>query len=740
MCGIAGVIKLDGAPLPPESETVLRNMAKAIAYRGPDDEQLFLDRFFGCAFRRLSIIDVAGGRQPLWNEDHSIMLIANGEIYNHQELKSTLRHRHHFQTESDCESILHLYEEKGIALLDDLIGMYAFAIWDRRQEKLILARDRLGIKPLFYSSNRDRLIFASEIKALWQYPDCPRRFDWDNALTDVWLSGDVATNLAPPSSYFQEIEQLPGGTFLEVDLRRGTVEQHRYWSLPTAEESQILVGKSEDELIAEYRNLLLDSVDKCLMSDVEVGIFLSGGIDSAAVSAISAQYQNLHTFSVLSQSTFTNEDAKYAHFTAQKLGLPNHQVLFRWEDNQYTPQEWKKLLWLCETPFCGPEQIYKYHLHRYVKATRPNLKVILTGQGSDEFNGGYSTILAPRTAQNWQGFAAVLELMERGRLFRTSPSPFTIWEQRFNRSLFSRQFLASLGQTSWYANPWSAYVATKYRDLQMYNCWHEDRTSSGNSIENRVPFLDHRLVELTAKVPADKWPSLFWDKRILRRAMGEYLPAEICDRTKVAFFYGTDARYTQRMMLALLRQDNDALIEEAFASGTAAEIFEQEEISQVVGDLSEDPEVKNIEFLLRLVNMSLLEQMAQTPVARETTSAIPLPRKLTVQDWDQAAAELGLELAQRRKELSPNSVPVLAANVSLLRRQDNSSSDEWYIVVDNQLQYLLRESKAGAWLRVLREIDGQKSLKQIYRQVGVMEAEVRKFLEEAIDFNLISHR
>lgn len=738
MCGIAGVARFDGDVLGGNIDVVLREMAREMAYRGPDDEQILREGSVGFAFRRLSIIDLEGGRQPLKNEDGSLTLIVNGEIYNHKELRSKLGGGHRFQTGSDCEIILHLYEEKGIAFLDDLIGMYAIALWDARKQKLLLARDRFGIKPLFYTMNRERLVFASEIKSLFRYPDCPRRFDWNTALTDPWLSGSVGTNLSDPSSFFEGIEHLPAGCALEADLKAGEARLIRYWKLMDLPVHRSPGEADEAKIIQRYAELLEDSVSKCMQSDVEVGLFLSGGIDSAAVAAMAAKTRSLHTFTVLSQSTLTNEDAKYAHLTAKHLGLPNHQVLFRWDQNDFEPDEWKRLLWLCETPFCGPEQLYKFHLHRYARATRPNLKVILTGQGSDEFSGGYSSILAPASEQNWGGFTYNLERMDFGRHTRTLPPSLLVWDEHFEHSPLAKDYLLSQSREVRMDSAWRAYVATKYRDLQMYNNWHEDRIAAGNSIENRVPFLDHRLVELAMSIPPEMRSSLLWDKKLVRAGLSHELPSELCWREKVPFFYGADARYTHRMMLDLLLKQKSALIEEAFSSAETSRYLDRDALFAIADQLSRDPEVMNMEFFLRLINMGLLQQMAeQMTVKFENSEQTVVLSSRPIQNWEEEAEEIRLQLAARRTAINLDDVLMFAPDVSLMKRETHDDTGEFYIVVDQHIEYILTEDEAAPWLKVLRQIDGEKSLRDILNQTGVTESEARKFLEEAIDYGVV---
>lgn len=228
------------------------------------------------------------------------------------------------------------------------------------------------------------------------------------------------------------------------------------------------------------------------------GIFLSGGIDSAAIAAVASSAAAPHTFTVVSPSTVENSDYRCAAHVARHLGLPNHQVLFADGDlaARWRPADWRRLLWLCETPLCGPEQLYKYELHRYARAARPRLKIILTGQGSPEFNGGYSTTFAPEADAGWEAFLpAVAGIAETDARWRP---PVAIWDEHFAAPLLSRDYaLEAAGSPPLRErDTYDLYVLAKHSDLQMYNCWHEDRTAAGNGIENRVPLLDHRLVEL----------------------------------------------------------------------------------------------------------------------------------------------------------------------------------------------------------------------------------------------------
>ncbi|WP_206923002.1 asparagine synthase (glutamine-hydrolyzing) [Alicyclobacillus suci] len=730
MCGIAGVIAFEGSRITPEMVLSVRSMIHTIGYRGPDDTQYYQNQDVVLGFKRLSIIDVEGGSQPLYNEDNTIVLICNGEIYNAAELRSEALQRHHFRSNSDCEVIVHLYEEFGTNFVTKLNGMYAFALWDLRNQKLILGRDRFGVKPLFYSVNRERLIFASEIKALLSYHDCPREFDWESALSDPWLSGAPATNLTEPTSYFKQVEHLPAASILEVDLRKKTMKRSKYWTLPSAFEYQYDVSRNPEEYVEEYRNLLEKAVTRCLISDVEVGVFLSGGIDSAAVTAIAASVgKTFHTFTVLSQSTLSNGDAKYAHIIAKELGLPNHQVLFRPGDYP-TPEEWKKLLWLCETPFCGPEQLYKYQLHKFSRSVRPSLKVILTGQGSDEFNGGYSTLFAPSHDQSWNGFLNALSLFDRGRHLSRLPISIHSWDRNLPEPILSMDFLCTLSSEK-RMDPWYAYLHNKYRDLQMYNCWHEDRTASGNSIENRVPFLDHELVEFTFRVPPDVHRTLFWDKSILRHGMTKYLDPYISLREKVPFFYGSDVKSTHRMMLNIYKQNDFQLIEEAFSECIASSIVNRDSLMRCIEALDTDPEVTNMEFMTRIINMGLLAKMAKDiDVDLDVPCFARTASEKHVTNWDEEMIHI-MESLTDGTVLNDDAVVSFRPEISLV------PSNDMCVSVNGEIEYLISESESPDLLKFLTSIDGKRSIREIGDVTGLGTARIQRLIDEIKDTNII---
>src|SRR5205085_3841853 len=258
-----------------------------------------------------------------------------------------------------------------------------------------------------------------------------------------------------------------------------------------------------------YRERVAAAVVESGMSDAEVGLFLSGGVDSAAVAAFST-LDTLHTFTALNGGTLANGDGEAAHRVARALGRPNHQVVFEVDDAP-TPEQWKRLLWLLETPLCGPEQLYKAELHRFARATRPNQNVMLHGQAGDEFNGGYSVDFA--NGGGWSDFVATTQAMARNERLVHRAELATWWHR--DRPLLRDGAVAPAADET-LIDSYDAYLSWRYRQIQQYNCWHEDRTAAGNGVEARPPFLDHRIVELTAAIPPSLREQLLWDKRILR--------------------------------------------------------------------------------------------------------------------------------------------------------------------------------------------------------------------------------
>ncbi len=426
--------------------------------------------------------------------------------------------------------VLHLFEERGPAALDGLIGMFVIAIWDARAHRLFLARDRLGIKPLYICSQGRDLLFGSELKALLVHPACSRTFNWHDCRE---VPGRIPT-------FVSGVDCLPGGHYLTWSPTAG-VATHCYWNLDEAMATPD-TGLPAEHYVARFADLFEDSVSRRLMSDVPVGMFLSGGLDSAAIASVAARRgQALPCFAMIERSTWLCGDAQAAADIASLLGAPFYPVLYHHE--ALVPQlqlglaDLEYFVWLMDLPTFTLEFLFKHELHRFAKTAIPELKVILLGQGADEFAGGYSnSVYTPHAG--WQDYL--------------SRSVLPLWKaQRFLELGIPEQLQATIAPETYGPvpdAPFRAEMRYRMRTLQTYNLWHEDRTSCGQGVEARVPFLDHRVVELLASVPGRLHGELFWDKEIIRRAARRWLPEPFVRRRKVPFVYGPERASTVDFM------------------------------------------------------------------------------------------------------------------------------------------------------------------------------------------------
>jgi asparagine synthase (glutamine-hydrolysing) len=556
MCGIFGILALDGSP---GSVDALRGMARVTIHRGPDDEGTFCDGPLAFGMRRLSIIDVAGGHQPLSNEDGTSWLVANGEIYNYRELRQELvAQGHRFRTESDCETMLHLYEQHGDAFVSRLNGMFAFALWDARRARLIIGRDRLGIKPIYLWQNARRLAFASEAKALLTLPGVSAGID-PQALQSYLALGYVPA----PQSIFRGIRKLPPASMLVIEDR--TFEERRYWRVPC----RVDRPPSAEDWIERVREQVRDSVRMQMVSDVPIGAFLSGGIDSSAVVAHMSEVSDapIKTYSIGfgggGAETFYNE-LPYARRVAELFGTEHHEIIVRPDVVAMLP----RLLWHLDEPIADTAFITTYLVSEFA---RRDVTVILSGVGGDELFGGYRRYLGNhyqsyferlplpvrRAASALSGVlpsdrhSPLLNAMRLAKGFLASASlPF---EERYRSYIqcFSDDVAAELlseQQASEYDPLADVFrIAEGDDDLnRMLRVDAEtqlpddlllltDRMSMAVSLECRVPLLDHELVELAAGIPEDIKIRGGRLKHVLKAALADLLPQDVLDRKKRGF-------------------------------------------------------------------------------------------------------------------------------------------------------------------------------------------------------------
>lgn len=538
MCGFAGFLTSGTSQAKnSERESILRKMGEQLSLRGPDDEQLFNSERLSLVFRRLSIIDVAGGKQPIWNQQQTMFVVVNGEIYNYEELRLQLESKYHFQTHSDSEVVLHLYAERGIEALQSLNGMFAIVIWDATKQELFLARDRLGIKPLYYYQAGSQFVFGSTLTSLLVHPDVVNIPQWQDI-----------KNLNASTSYVYRIKRLPGGHYLTCNAL-GEMKENCYWELSNY---LVMPGSCTERLsqdyITEYRELFADSVKKQLMSDVPVGAFLSGGLDSSAIVAAASQFKkDLHCFTIISDFTLEVGDAEAARQLCEYLNLPFHPVWFDPEKIleiiDFSLEKFEYFIWLIDAPVFPIEYVLKHELHCYAKTLIPELKVMLLGQGADEFAGGYSTP-EDRLQSSWNNFSAHLIQHEQNAIKIKQPISRNDGSYMFD--ILGSESIAFPAECTAFQREMLRRIVM----LQQYNLWHEDRSSSAQGIEARVPFLDHRLVEYLAAIPPEMQQTLFWDKKIIREMATQWLPSNIAYRKKS---YACEPAAEQRIKYKVLK-------------------------------------------------------------------------------------------------------------------------------------------------------------------------------------------
>jgi asparagine synthase (glutamine-hydrolysing) len=558
MCGFAGIVHFD--PQRHVEVDRLRRMRDVLTHRGPDGSGLFVDGSVGLSHRRLAIVDVStAGEQPMTNEDGSVWIAFNGEIYNHAALRPGLEARgHRYRSRCDTETIIHQYEEAGDRVVEPLHGMFAFAIWDKNKRELLLARDRLGIKPLYYARTADALVFGSEIKSLFASGYLRATFNEEvlpEYLSTRFVSGD--------ETFFQGVRKLLPGHVLTWSVEKG-VRTRRYWHLP-APSSEL----SEVSFEAHAKNLrtrLEASVESHLMSDVPLGVFLSGGLDSSALAAMMARQvrEPVRSFSVGFAEDEANE-LPYARAVAKAIGAEHRDVTV-------TPADFFEalphLVWHEDEPIAFPSSVPLYFVARLA---RNHVKVVLTGEGADELFLGYNryrvTMWNDRLGRPyWATMPRGLRHQVR-RLVQALPSRLgRVGERTFLaldpgiRSLFlenfavhtedfQRQLLArpeQLDRRDPYAVQLQCYADAEgsildrlsRTDLQTY--LHEllmkqDQMSMAASIESRVPFLDDRLVEHVAALPSDLKVRMWQTKAIFREAVRDLIPPDILARKKMGF-------------------------------------------------------------------------------------------------------------------------------------------------------------------------------------------------------------
>jgi asparagine synthase (glutamine-hydrolysing) len=548
------ILEKDGAVQP----SLITSMLKTISHRGPDDEGVYHNSGIGLGHRRLSIIDLSAGHQPLTNEDGTVWIVFNGEIYNYKELRSDLKEKGHvFKTQSDTEVIVHLYEEYGEACVEQLRGMFAFAIWDEREKVLFLARDRVGIKPLYYCQRGNTLVFASEIKAILADPTIHPEVDpgmIDRFLSFYFLPGE--------ETLFKGICKLAPGSYLVV--RKNKISIRQYWDLQFSE-SPISMRDAESRTL----ELLDEAVRLHMISDVPVGFLLSGGVDSTALLCFAAGKTTfpLSSYTLGFSEAVEADERPYARLAAERYGSEHHEMTINSKEfMDFMP----KYVWHMEEPVCEPQAIALYYVSKMAKEF---VKVLISGEGGDEAFAGYSIyrnvswlerlkkMLGPLKGPIGVNLLRANRFLRSHKVARYGPlfdrpldsyyysrtsGPISFFNSH-TKELYTNDFLHcvskehSVAQVKGYLQNMDRSVVNQMLYVDMKTSLPDDlllkadKMTMANSLELRVPFLDHKLLEFAASLPSNLKVRRFTTKYIAKRALTGRLPKEILKRRKVGF-------------------------------------------------------------------------------------------------------------------------------------------------------------------------------------------------------------
>ncbi|MCY7315046.1 MAG: asparagine synthase (glutamine-hydrolyzing) [Rubrivivax sp.] len=622
MCGIHGLIHLDGRPVEPR---LLSAMGNVTQHRGPDDEGMHIDGAAGIAMRRLSIIDLAGGHQPLSNAERTLWLVCNGEIYNYRALRTELQAQgHRFATASDSEVLLHGYAQHGDAIVERLNGMFDFALWDARQQRLLIGRDRIGVKPLYVARDARRLAFATEAKALLQLPGLRAELDRE-VLGDYLHLGYVPA----PASIFAGIRKLPPATLLSV--QHGQVKQWRYWQLPAHTDTTT----TDVQWIERVRAGIDRAVHRQMVSDVPIGAFLSGGVDSSAVVAAMARHSSgpIKTYAIGFEGGAAEQlynELPYARQVAQLFSTEHHEIVVRPDVVGLLP----KLVWHMDEPIADSAFITTYLVSEFA---RRDVKVILSGVGGDELFGGYRRYLGGHYARRYgalpgwarraasvaaarlpadrhnkwlnvarlaKGFIASAEMAsdERYRSYlqvmsRDTVAALLLAEPPAGEDALTKAF--AMAQSGDELNRLFAVDAETQLpdDLLMLT----DKMSMAVSLECRVPLLDHELVELAAAIPTAAKLRGGRLKHLMKEAQAAAQPPDILNRKKRGF--GTPmGAWLKRELAPVLRE----LLSPAVVRGRG--LFDPAVVAGLMAD-HEASRADGTDALLALLNLEVWSRL-----------------------------------------------------------------------------------------------------------------------------------
>jgi asparagine synthase (glutamine-hydrolysing) len=544
MCGIVGIYHLAGEITP--SQAILKKMADTIVYRGPDDEGYHIDKGVGLGFRRLSIIDLGGGHQPISNEDGSITLICNGEIYNYKALRQCLQaERHVFKTQCDIEVLVHLYEKQGENLFKNLNGQFAFALFDQKRQRLLLGRDHVGIAPLFYTVVDNTLIFGSEIKAILQHPAVKRDVDLTGLDQMLTFPG-----LISPRTMFKNIHALKPGHYLVAE--KGRVSVHEYWDLSYPSSDDINYQLRETDALEMLDEQLRNAVNYRLNADVPVGFYLSGGLDSSLIASLIhtlSPGEHRHSFSIgFAQQEI--DERRYQRMMVAQVQSQHHETIFDW---QAISERLPAIIYHAESPLKESYNTCSLALSQLVH--EHDIRVVLTGEGADELFAGYVGYRFDQQRQTEAEATDLDDLLAQELQEKLWGDGQFFYEKNYHAfkdtktALYSQHLVEQFDTIDCTQHPLvdksklqgrhplhkRSYLDFKFRLSDHLLADHGDRVAYANSVEARYPFLDVNVIAAAQKLPPNLLLNGMLEKYILKQLSARYLPEAVIKREKFSF-------------------------------------------------------------------------------------------------------------------------------------------------------------------------------------------------------------
>lgn len=668
----------------------------------------------------VEVFDEAEGAK----ENTALLFI--GEIYNKQALEYELNIP---SSKNNAALLYALIIKKGLKAIKTVNGQFLIIYIDE-QHKIHFINDQMGIKQLYYYQNNDILLFGSEIKFLLPHPDCPKTIDWENALRRP-IPSTVLSCFKSYTTWFKDINLLPEASIIEIDPKKNKIDIQPYWNYT----EQLHYDYSNDnrtaEIVMEEYIHLLDDAIKIRTNDNNNYALLSGGLDSSAIAALCAKHGPFQTFSIITQITYLESTTDICKNLSSDLNIGNAQFLIPMHKITFNADLWKQWIWRIESPDNHTDSLTKTLLHYAIRKNYPNVQSVLTGTGSDQFNGGLVRWIVNdggTVEENWENFNRAIQDVENQQLITRSDA--TLWNYRH---LINRDYLASITDQTVEQNTWLFYVKAALHSEIFSLLWDEVRASNYHGHETRFPFLDFRFVDFIAKIPPKLHKDLFFDKTILRKPLKNILPDYVRDKRKApAYIPAYDHRFK---LFNFLTQDM-SLVEEALGNiNQLHPVINKPAFIKKIKLLQEKPDIFEWNNVMQIFNLCLLERMVdKTEKDMNIESLIEEPIEINFTDGAKTKILLETKLSIQKKEIDIQKPISFCENCALLF---NKLNNKYFLAKKNELVFEIEDEYID-WKLFLENIDNQKSTEQILNILSIPYTTIESFLKIAVEEQILS--